>query len=550
MGEHEIVSIRGREVLDSRGNPTVEADVVLESGAFGRAAVPSGASTGSREAIELRDGDKGRYLGKGVTKAVDAVNGEIADAVTGFDALDQTGARHGDDRARRHREQGAARRQRDPGGQPRRRARPPPPATGLPLYRYLGGVGARVLPTPMMNIINGGAHADNPLDIQEFMILPVGRRELQRGAARRHRGVPRAEEAAQGRRPQHRGRRRGRLRAQRQCRAGAGLHREGRSPRRATSWARISCWASTWPPASSSRMAATELEGEGKTLDPDGMVALARGPVRAVPDRLDRGRHGRGRLGRLEAADRGLGRRRSSWSATTCSSPTPRSWPRASTKGIANAILIKVNQIGTLTETLDAIRLATAAGYSSIISHRSGETEDSTIADLAVATNCGQIKTGSLSRSDRLAKYNQLLADRADAGRRCRLCRAVGAWRAAEAKGAGWSRNLIERSVRRGSRAAGWRSWSRPDPRLFRLPRAARPLRVPGLDRHQPGPRGGAAGAGAAQGRARGCCSATSQLPAATRSIATCSRRSCASWAMSKPNEVIILRRDEEPDRG
>ena len=406
MSEHEIVSIRGREVLDSRGNPTVEADVVLEGGAFGRAAVPSGASTGSREAIELRDGEKGRYLGKGVTRAVDAVNGEIADAVTGFDALDQTTL----DTAMIELD----------GTENKERlganailavslaaAHAAAVGTGLPLYRYLGGVGARVLPTPLMNVINGGAHADNPLDIQEFMILPVGAETfgeaLRAGTEIFHALKKLLKDAGHNTAVGDEGGFAPNVDAEQaltflEKAIGAAGYKLGENIVLGLDVASSEFF----------KDGRYHLAGENKTLDSDGMVqwlkALCdRFPIVSIEDGMAEGDWDGWRL-----LTETLGEQ-VQLVGDDLFVTNPAILAQGIEKGIANSILIKVNQIGTLTETLDAIRLASSAGYSSIISHRSGETEDSTIADLAVATNCGQIKTGSLSRSDRLAKYNQLL---------------------------------------------------------------------------------------------------------------------------------------------
>ena len=393
MSEHEIVSIRGREVLDSRGNPTVEADVVLEGGAFGRAAVPSGASTGSREAIELRDGEKGRYLGKGVTRAVDAVNGEIADAVTGFDALDQTML----DTAMIELD----------GTENKERlganailavslaaAHAAAVGTGLPLYRYLGGVGARVLPTPLMNVINGGAHADNPLDIQEFMILPVGAETfgeaLRAGTEIFHALKKLLKDAGHN-----------------TAVGDEGGFAPNVDAEQALTFLEKAIGAAGYKLGDNIVLgldvASSEffkdgryhLAGENKTLDSDGMVqwlkALCdRFPIVSIEDGMAEGDWDGWRL-----LTETLGEQ-VQLVGDDLFVTNPAILAQGIEKGIANSILIKVNQIGTLTETLDAIRLASSAGYSSIISHRSGETEDSTIADLAVATNCGQIKTGSL----------------------------------------------------------------------------------------------------------------------------------------------------------
>ena len=410
MGEHEIISIHGREVLDSRGNPTVEVDVVLESGAMGRASVPSGASTGSHEAIELRDGDKGRYLGKGVTKAVDAINGEIADAVTGFDALDQTGL----DMAMIELD----------GTENKARlganailavslatARAGAASVGLPLYRYLGGVGARVLPMPMMNIINGGAHADNSLDIQEFMILPVGAASF-------------SEALRMGTEVFH---------ALKKLLKDAGHNTSvgdegGFAPNLAVPRRR-------WP---SSRRA---IGAAGYKLGEDVVLGARRRLQRVLQGRPVRprgrgqdarpGRHGRaGSQGLCEkfpivSVEDGmaeddwdgwkllterLGRRRCSWSATTCSSPTPTILARGIEEGVANSILIKVNQIGTLTETLDAIQLAHRAPAT----RRSSRTAPARPRIRPSPTSpwppiAGRSRPVRCRAPTALAKYNQLL---------------------------------------------------------------------------------------------------------------------------------------------
>ena len=365
----EIVDIIAREILDSRGNPTVEVDVMLEDGSLGRAAVPSGASTGAHEAVEMRDGDKTRYGGKGVRKAVDAVNGEIFDALAGMDAEDQRD-RPDADRARRHAEQEPAGRQRHP----RRVAWPPPRRpprrADLPLYRYVGGVSARLLPVPMMNIINGGAHADNPIDIQEFMILPIGAptfaEALRMGAEIFH--TP--EEGAAGRRPQHQRRRRGRLRAQPAVgRGGARLHRQGDRGRRLQGRARTSCSASTPPPPSSSRTASTTMKARARPLDPPSMVDYLADLVaplsRSSPSRtacaeddFDGWKPLTDTLGGKMPAGRRRPLRHQPRAARR----------RASGEGLANSILVKVNQIGTLTETLDAVDMAHRAGYTAVMS--------------------------------------------------------------------------------------------------------------------------------------------------------------------------------------
>jgi enolase len=407
MGGSEIVSIRGREVLDSRGNPTVEADVVLDGGAMGRAAVPSGASTGSREAIELRDGDQARYLGKGVSRAVDAINGEIADAVTGFDATDQATLDAAmveldgtDNKARLGANAILA--------VSLAAARAAAAGTGQPLYRYLGGVGARVLPTPLMNIVNGGAHADNPLDIQEFMILPVGAETfadaLRTGAEIFHALKKQLKDAGHNTAVGDEGGFAPNLAGAEEALAfiekgvGAAGYSLGEDVVLGLDVASSEFF----------KDGRYHLEGEGRTLDAEGMVRwleslCGKFPIVSVEDGMAEGDWDGWRLLTETLGDK------VQLVGDDLFVTNPDILAKGIEEGVANSILIKVNQIGTLTETLEAIRLATSAGYSSIMSHRSGETEDSTIADLAVATNCGQIKTGSLSRSDRLAKYNQLL---------------------------------------------------------------------------------------------------------------------------------------------
>jgi enolase len=402
-----IISIHGREILDSRGNPTVEVDVLLEDGSFGRAAVPSGASTGAHEAVELRDGDKGRYLGKGVAKAVGAVNGEIADLLLGTDAEDQRAL----DRAMLALD-----------GTPNKgrlganailgvslaAAKAAASARGLPLYAYVGGVSAHVLPVPMMNIINGGEHADNPIDFQEFMVMPVGAPTL-------------AEAARWGSEIFHTLKK--------------GLHEKGlatavgdeggfapnlASTRDALDFIMASIEKAGFKAGDDVVLAldcaATEffkdgryeISGEGLSLSPTQMADYLADlcgayPIRSIED------------GMSEDDFEG-------WKALTDKVgervqlvgddlfvTNPERLRMGISKGLANSLLVKVNQIGTLTETLEAVSVANRAGYTAVMSHRSGETEDATIADLAVATNCGQIKTGSLARSDRLAKYNQLI---------------------------------------------------------------------------------------------------------------------------------------------
>ena len=402
-----IIDIVGREILDSRGNPTVEVDVTLEDGSFGRAAVPSGASTGAHEAVELRDGDKSRYAGKGVLKAVDSVNVEIADALTGMDAEDQRGidaAMIQLDGTRNKNRLGANAIL----GVSLAVAKAAAEASGLPLYRYVGGASAHVLPVPMMNIVNGGAHADNPIDIQEFMIMPVSAAtsadSIRIGAEIFHTLKKKLKDAGHN----------------------TSIGDEGgfapglKSADEALGFIMKSVEAAGYKPGSDVMLAldcaSTEffkdskydMKGEGKVLDSAGMAKYladlaARYPIISIEDGM--------------AEDDWDG-----WKALTelignkCQlvgddlfvTNTER-LSQGISKGIANSILVKVNQIGSLTETLDAVAMAQRAGYTAVMSHRSGETEDATIADLAVATNCGQIKTGSLSRSDRLAKYNQLI---------------------------------------------------------------------------------------------------------------------------------------------
>ncbi len=402
-----IIDIHGREILDSRGNPTVEVDVLLEDGSFGRAAVPSGASTGAHEAVELRDGDKSRYLGKGVTKAVAAVNGEIAETLIGLDAEDQ-------------RELDMA--MIDLDGTPNKgrlganailgvslaAGKAAADARGLPLYRYVGGVSARTLPVPMMNIINGGEHADNPIDVQEFMIMPVGAGSI-------------AEAVRWGSEIFH---------TLKKGLSAKGLatavgDEGGFAPNLASTRDALDFIAASIDQAGfklgsdvvlALDCAATEffkngkyeISGEGLSLSPEQMAdylaALVKDyPIKSIEDGM--------------SEDDFTG-----WKALTdligdkCQLvgddlfvTNPVRLEEGIKTGLANSLLVKVNQIGTLSETLDAVDMAHRARYTAVMSHRSGETEDATIADLAVATNCGQIKTGSLARSDRLAKYNQLI---------------------------------------------------------------------------------------------------------------------------------------------
>jgi len=402
-----ITDIFAREIIDSRGNPTVEVDVVLETGAMGRAAVPSGASTGAHEAVELRDGDKARFGGKGVLKACESVNGEIFDALSGMDAEDQflidntmIGLDGTDNKARLGANAilgvslAAARAAADDAEQP--------------LYRFIGGTHAHLLPVPMMNIINGGAHADNPIDIQEFMIMPVGADtlgEAVRCGAEIFQTLKKAlSDAGHATNVGDEG----------------GFAPGLKSATEALDFITKSIEAAGYKPGDDVVLALDaasseffkdgnyELAGEGKTLDAAGMVKYyedltAKFPIKSIEDGLDEDdwdgwktlTDAMGDKVQLVGDDLFV--------------TNPKRLADGIGKGVANSILIKLNQIGTLTETLQTIEMAHKAGYTTVISHRSGETEDTIIADIAVATNSGQIKTGSLSRSDRLAKYNQLI---------------------------------------------------------------------------------------------------------------------------------------------
>jgi len=401
-----IVDIVGREILDSRGNPTVEVDVRLEDGSFGRAAVPSGASTGAHEAVELRDGGK-RYGGKGVEKAVGAVNGEIFDTLCGMEAEEQVRL----DRLMCSLD-GTANKSRLGAnailGVSLAIAKAAAAAAAQPLYRYVGGAKAQTLPVPMMNIVNGGVHADNPIDFQEFMIMPVGaqsfREALRMGAEVFHTLKQALHDAGHNTNVGDEGGFAPNLKSADEALAFVmrAIEKAGYKPGDQVMLA--------MDPASTEFFAKGkyELKGEGKSLDPAGMVRFyqdlcARYPIVSIEDGM--------------AEDDWEG-----WSAITKALGSKvqlvgddlfvtntKRLNEGIKRGVANAILIKVNQIGTLTETLDAVDTAQRNAYRAVMSHRSGETEDSTIADLAVATNCGQIKTGSLARSDRLAKYNQLL---------------------------------------------------------------------------------------------------------------------------------------------
>jgi enolase len=402
-----IIDIHGREILDSRGNPTVEVDVLLDDGSFGRAAVPSGASTGAHEAVELRDGDKGRYLGKGVLKAVDAVNGEISDTLVGLDAEDQRDidlamiALDGSENKGRLGANAIL-------GTSLAVAKAAANARGLPLYSYIGGVSAHVLPVPMMNIINGGEHADNPIDFQEFMVVPVG--------------APTLVEAV-------------RWGAEIFHTLKKGLHEKGlatavgdeggfapniASTRAALDFIAASIEKAGFKLGSDIKLALDcasseffkngkyEISGEGLSLSPVEFAGYLADLTQAYP---------------IVSIEDGMSEDDfEGWKALTDKIgnkvqlvgddlfvTNPKRLTMGIGKGLANSLLVKVNQIGSLSETLEAVSIAQRNGYTAVMSHRSGETEDSTIADLAVATNCGQIKTGSLARSDRLAKYNQLI---------------------------------------------------------------------------------------------------------------------------------------------
>ena len=402
-----ITDIHAREILDSRGNPTIEVDVILESGGFGRAAVPSGASTGAHEAVELRDGDKGRYGGKGVLMAVEAVNGEIYDALSGMDAeeqlvIDRTMIELDGTKNKSRLGANAIL------GVSLAVAKAAAEEAGMPLWRYVGSAYSHVLPVPMMNIINGGAHADNPIDIQEFMIMPVTAPSIAdavRMGAEVFHSLKKALKAAGH---------------------NTNVGDEGgfapalKSTNQALDFVMKAIEDAGYKPGEEIALAldsaSTEffkdgkyvLAGEKKTLDAKGMVKYYAKLVESYP---------------IVSIEDGMAEDDfEGWKLLTDTLgakiqlvgddlfvTNPERLAEGIKGGLANAILIKVNQIGTLSETLEAVEMAHKAGYRAVMSHRSGETEDSTIADLAVATNCGQIKTGSLSRSDRLAKYNQLI---------------------------------------------------------------------------------------------------------------------------------------------
>ena len=402
-----IIDLHGRQIIDSRGNPTVEVDVLLDDGSFGRAAVPSGASTGAHEAVEKRDGDKARWSGKGVDRAIEAINSEIAEAIVGLDAEDQLEVDQamieldGTENKGRLGANAIL-------GVSLAVAKAAADARGLPLYRYVGGVAAHVLPVPMMNIINGGEHADNPIDFQEFMVVPVGAdslaeavrcgseifHTLKKGLSEKGLATAVGDEG--------------------------GFAPNLASTTDALDFIMTSIERAGYTPGDDVMLAldcaATEffkdgkyvISGENLTLEPGAMAdyladLAARYPIFSIEDGM--------------AEDDFEG-----WKALTDAIgkqvqlvgddlfvTNPKRLREGISQGLANSLLVKVNQIGTLSETLEAIRVAERAGYTAVMSHRSGETEDSTIADLAVATNCGQIKTGSLARSDRLAKYNQLI---------------------------------------------------------------------------------------------------------------------------------------------
>jgi enolase len=402
-----IIDIFAREILDSRGNPTVEVDVILEDGTMGRAAVPSGASTGAHEAVEMRDGDSTRYMGKGVLEAVAAVNGEIAEALVGFEATEQVSI----DMAMIELD-----------GTPNKGrlganailgvslavAKAAAEYTEQPLYRYIGGTSARVLPVPMMNIINGGEHADNPIDIQEFMIMPVAadniREAIRMGAEVFH--TLKKELSAAGH--------------------NTGIGDEGGfapnlgSTRDALDFIMTSIKKAGYEPGKDIYLALDcaaseyfkdgkyEMKGEGISLtskeNAEYLAKLSQDyPIISIEDGMDEDDWDGWKMLTDMIGDK------IQLVGDDLFVTNPARLQEGITKGSANSMLVKVNQIGTLTETLQAVDMAHRAGFTNVMSHRSGETEDATIADLAVATNCGQIKTGSLSRSDRLAKYNQLI---------------------------------------------------------------------------------------------------------------------------------------------
>jgi enolase len=402
-----IIDVFARQILDSRGNPTVEVDVTLEDGSMGRAAVPSGASTGAHEAVELRDGDKSVYLGKGVQKAIDAVNNEILDAIGGMDAEEQVAidetmieldgtpnkARLGANAIL---------------GVSLAVAKAAADAVALPLYRYVGGTQARVLPVPMMNIINGGAHADNPIDFQEFMIMPVGAPTLSEavrmGAEVFHTLKKALKDAGHNTNVGDEG----------------GFAPNLPSAEAALDFIMKSIEQAGYKPGQDIVLgldcAATEFfkdgayhyEGTGQKLNPQQQAEYLAKLVSAYPIATIEDGMSEDDWGGWKAVTDLIGSKCQLVGDDLFVTNVDR-LSEGIKKGVANSLLVKVNQIGSLTETLAAVDMAHRAGYTAVMSHRSGETEDSTIADLAVATNCGQIKTGSLARSDRTAKYNQLI---------------------------------------------------------------------------------------------------------------------------------------------
>jgi len=409
-----ILDIAAREILDSRGNPTVEVDVTLDSGAFGRAAVPSGASTGTYEAVELRDSDKGRYLGKGVTKAVAAVNHDIFDLLSGREAGDQVAIDLAMCELDGTENKGAL------GanailGVSLAVAKASAQEAGLPLYRYVGGAYARTLPVPLMNIVNGGVHADNPIDFQEFMIMPVGAESfgegLRMGAEVFHALKAALKKAGHSTNVGDEGGFAPNLRSIKEVLDFiiTSIDLAGYSPGRQVALA-LDCAATEFYSGGK-----YNLRGESRSLDAGGISAYlgelcASYPIISIEDGLAEDDWTAWQ--KLTAA---IGDKVQLVGDDLFVTAAARV-ARGIAEKAANAVLVKVNQIGSLTEALETVDLAHKAGFSAIMSHRSGETEDATIADLAVATNCGQIKTGSLSRSDRLAKYNQLLRIEEDLG--------------------------------------------------------------------------------------------------------------------------------------
>ncbi|MFY2562717.1 phosphopyruvate hydratase [Corallococcus terminator] len=402
-----IVGVVGREILDSRGNPTVEVDVILENGIRGRAAVPSGASVGTHEAVELRDGDKSRYLGKGVLKAVSAVNNELFNAVRGMNAeaqleIDQTMiALDGTPNKKKLGANAIL-------GVSLAVAKAAAAARGLPLYRYVGGVSANLLPVPMMNIINGGAHADNPIDFQEFMIMPVGAKSLSEavrmGAEVFHTLKKGLSEAGHGTNVGDEGGFAPNLKNAEEALdfIMKSIEKAGYRPNEDIALA-LDCAASEF-----FKDGVYDYEGEGKKRSVEDHVKYLEGlaakyPIVSIEDGLAEDDMAGWKL----LTDR-IGKKVQIVGDDLFVTNVTR-LADGIKNGIANSILVKVNQIGTLSEVMAAVEMAHKAGYTAVMSHRSGETEDATIADLAVATNCGQIKTGSLSRADRTAKYNQLI---------------------------------------------------------------------------------------------------------------------------------------------